>query len=131
MEEKIKSKPFNIENLHRYFQESDHDLLNVGYDLSETKDYAAMSVVRSEKDGIRVLSTLQDQDAKFMYDLLRGKRPSTGDFVYQLKKHYSLEELAIISGKLRQYVLSKAGSQLTVAYLENGSLLRSGIDYGN
>lgn len=125
MEEEIKAKPFNIENLNRYLQEFDHDLLNVGYDLSETKDHAVMSVVRSEKDGVRVLSTLQDQDANFMYDLLRGKRPSVDELVYQLKKHYSLQDLAIISGKLRQHVLSKAGSQLTVAYLENGSLLRS------
>ncbi len=135
MEEKIKAKPFNIEkdidNLNRYIQDRDEDLLNVGYDLSENKDHAALSIVRIEKDVTRVLSTLYDEDAKLMYDLLRGKRPSIEDTVYQLKKHYSLQDLAIISGKLRQHVLSKAGSQLTVAYLENGSLLRSGSNYGN
>lgn len=36
-----------------------------------------------------------------------------------------LQDIAIISGKLRKTVLSKAGSQLTVSYLENGTLLRS------
>ena len=30
-----------------------------------------------------------------------------------------------------RYDLSKAGSQLTVAYLENGSLLRSSNNYGS
>ena len=61
-----------------------------------------------------------------MYMLMRGYRPSIDDIIYQLKKHYSLQDIAIISGKLKQYVLLKAGSQLTVAYLENGTLLRSG-----
>lgn len=111
--------------LNRALQEIDGDLLNVGYDLSENKDHAALSIVRIEKDVTRVLSTLYDEDARLMYNLLKGVRPSIEDVVYQLKKHYSLQDLAIISGKLRQHVLSKAGSQLTVAYLENGSLLRS------
>lgn len=131
MEEKIKAKPFNLDNLNRYLQEIDGDVLNVGYDLSENKDHAALSIVRVEKDVTRVLSTLYDEDARLMYNLLKGGRPSVEDVIYQLEKHYSLQDLAIISGKLRQQVLSKAGSQLTVAYLENGSLLRSGSNYGN
>lgn len=94
-------------------------------DKTQNKDHAALSIVRIEKDVTRVLSTLYDEDARLMYNLLKGVRPSIEDVVYQLKKHYSLQDLAIISGKLRQHVLSKAGSQLTVAYLENGSLLRS------
>lgn len=129
MKEKIKAKPFNLDNLNRALQEIDGDLLNVGYDLSENKDHAALSIVRIEKDVTRVLSTLYDEDARLMYNLLKGVRPSVEDVIYQLKKHYSLQELAIISGKLRQTVLSKAGSQLTVEYLENGSLLRSAINY--
>lgn len=131
MEEKIKAKPFNINNLNRCLQERDEDALYVGYDLSKNKDHTALIVARHEEDVTRVLSSLYDEDAKFMYNLLRGKRPTIEEFIYQLKKHYSLEDLAIISGKLRQYVLSKAGSQLTVAYLENGSLLRSSSNYGN
>lgn len=129
MKEKIKAKPFNLDNLNRALQEIDGDLLNVGYDLSENKDHAALSIVRIEKDVTRVLSTLYDEDARLMYNLLKGVRPSVEDVIYQLKKHYSLQELAIISGKLRQTVLSKAGSRLTVEYLENGSLLRSAINY--
>lgn len=103
------------------------DLLNVSYDISEKKDHTALAIFRVEKEGIRVLSTLYDEDASFMYNLSRGRRPSTDDVIFQLLKHYSLEDIAIISGKLRQHVLSKAGSQLTVAYLENGTLLRSEI----
>lgn len=131
MKVEIKAKPFNLDNLNRYLQEIDGDVLNVGYDLSENKDHAALSIVRVEKDVTRVLSTLYDEDARLMYNLLKGGRPSVEDVIYQLEKHYSLQDLAIISGKLRQQVLSKAGSQLTVAYLENGSLLRSGSNYGN
>lgn len=116
-------------SLNRALQEIAGDLLNVGYDLSENKDHAALSIVRIEKDVTRVLSTLYDEDARLMYNLLKGVRPSIEDVIYQLEKHYSLQDLAIISGKLRQTVLSKAGSQLTVAYLENGSLLRSAINY--
>ena len=137
MEEKIKAKPFNEKiffesNLYRYLKEKrekNEDLINVGYDLSESKDHAAMSIVRCENDGITVLSTFQDEEAKLMYNLLNGVCPSIEDIIYQLEKHYSLQDIAIISGKLRKTVLSKAGSQLTVAYLENGSLLRSARNY--
>lgn len=129
MEEKIKAKPFNLDNLNRYLQEIDGDVLNVGYDLSENKDHAALSIVRVEKDVTRVLSTLYDEDARLMYNLLKGGRPSVEDVIYQLEKHYSLQDIAIISGKLRKTVLSKAGSQLTVAYLENGTLLRNSVNY--
>lgn len=129
MEEKIKAKPFNLDNLNRYLQEIDGDLLNVGYDLSENKDHAALTVARHEKDVLRVLSTIYDREAKLMYNLLKGAIPSIEDVVYMLQKYYSLQDIAIISGKLRKIVLSKAGSQLTVAYLENGSLLRSARNY--
>ena len=118
-------------SLNRSLQEIDRDLLNVGYDLSKNKDHAALSIVRVEKDVTRVLSTLYDEDARLMYNLLKGVRPSIEDIVYQLEKHYSLRDVAIISGKLRNYVQSKAGSQLTVAYLENGTLLRSAKNYEN
>lgn len=131
METKIKAKPFDLNNLNRYFQDTSEDLLNIGYDLSENKDHAALSVVRIEKNITRVLSTLYDEDAKIMYNLLKGHGPSVEEIVSQLIKHYSLEKIAIISGKLRQHVLSTAASQLTVAYLENGTLLRSGNNYGN
>ena len=118
-------------SLNRYLQEIDGDVLNVGYDLSEKKDHAALTVARYEDDLIRVLSTLYDEDAKLIYRLLKGICPTIEEIVYQLEKHYSLRDVAVISGKLREYVKSKAGSQLTVAYLENGSLLRSGSNYGN
>ncbi len=42
-----------------------------------------------------------------------------------------LQDIAIISGKLRRTVLSKASSKLTVAYLENGTLLRSTNNAGS
>lgn len=131
MSAEIKEKPFNLDNLNRYLQEIDGDVLNVGYDLSENKDHAALTIARHEKGVIRVLSTIYDREAKLMYNLLKGARPSIEDVVYMLKKYYSLQDIAIISGKLRKTVLSKAGSQLTVAYLENGSLLRSASNYEN
>jgi len=131
MPAEIKAKPFNLDNLNRYLQETDGDVLNVGYDLSENKDHAALTIARHEKDVIRVLSTIYDREAKLMYNLLKGVRPSIEDVVYMLEKYYSLQDIAIISGKLRKTVLSKAGSQLTVAYLENGSLLRSASNYEN
>lgn len=131
MEEKIKAKPFDLDNLNKYLQEIDGDVLNVGYDLSENKDHAALTIARHEKDRIRVLSTIYDREAKLMYNLLKGARSSIEDVVYMLDKYYSLQDIAIISGKLRKTVLSKAGSQLTVAYLENGSLLRSASNYEN
>ena len=125
MDEEIKAKPFNLDNLNRYIQEIDGDILNVGYDLSVNKDHAALTVARYEKDVIRVLTTIYDREAKLMYNLLKGVSPSVEDIIYLLEKYYSLQDIAIISGKLRHIVLSKAGSQLTVAYLENGTLLRS------
>ena len=133
MEEKRKAQPFNEKiffesNLYRYLKDKskkNEDLINVGYDLSESKDHAAMSIVRCENDGVTVLSTFQDEEAKLMYNLLNGVCPSIEDVIYMLEKYYSLQDIAIISGKLRRTVLSKAGSKLTVAYLENGSLLRS------
>lgn len=124
MDEKIKAKPFNLDNLNQYLKEPDHDLLNTSYDISESKDHAALSTVRVEKDIIKVLSCFYDEDAKIMYNLLKGICPSIEDVIYQLEKHYSLQEIAVISGKLRKTVLSKAASQLTVAYLENGTLLK-------
>jgi hypothetical protein len=120
-----------INNLNRYLQDIDEDVLNISYDASENKDHAALIIFRCEKDVTRVLSTLYDEDARLMYNLLKGGRPSVEDVIYQLEKHYSLQDIAIISGKLRKTVLSKAGSQLTVAYLENGSLLRSSNNYGS
>lgn len=114
-----------INNLNRYLQDIDEDALNISYDVSENKDHAALIIFRYEKDVTRVLSTLYDEDAQLMYNLLKGGRPSVEDVIYQLEKHYSLQDIAIISGKLRKTVLSKAGSQLTVSYLENGTLLRS------
>lgn len=132
MEEvKLKAKPLKLDNLNRYLQEIDGDVLNIGYDLSENKDHAALTVARHEKDLIRVLSTLYDEDAKLVYRLLKGIRPSIDELVYQLEKHYSLRDVTVISGKLREYVKSKAGSQLTIEYLENGTLLRSGGNYGS
>lgn len=98
---------------------------------SHNKDHVALTIVRVEKDVIRVLSSLQDEDARFMYNLMRGYCPSIDEVIFQLKKHYGLQDIAIISGKLRQYVLSKADSQIAVAYLGNRSLLRSGNTYGN
>ena len=114
-----------INNLNRYLQDIDEDALNISYDVSENKDHAALIIFRYEKDVTRVLSALYDEDARLMYNLLQGGRPSVEDVIYQLEKHYSLQDIAIISGKLRKTVLSKAGSQLTVSYLENGTLLRS------
>jgi hypothetical protein len=114
-----------INNLNRYLQDIDEDALNISYDVSENKDHAALIIFRYEKDVTRVLSALYDEDARLMYNLLKGGRPSVEDVIYQLEKHYSLQDIAIISGKLRKTVLSKAGSQLTVSYLENGTLLRS------
>ena len=64
--------------------------------------------------------------------LLRGETPpflSLDEVVDRIITCYSIREVAIVSGKLRNYVLSKAASKLTLAYLENGSLLRSGANY--
>ena len=102
------------------------DLLSVGYDLSESKDHEALTISRIGKDEITVLSFFQDEAARFMYNLMKGYFPSIDDIIFLLKKYYSLQDIAIISGKLRQYVLLKSGSQLTISYLENGTLLRSG-----
>lgn len=126
MVEKEKNKLLN-----RCLWKNNGDVLNVGYDLSENKDHSALSIVRVEKDVTIVLSTFYDEDAQIIYNLLKGVRPSIKDVVYILEKYYSLQDIAIISGKLRKTVLSNAGSQLTVAYLENGSLLRSSINYGD
>ena len=131
MATKITAKPFNIDDLDKYIENSTEDLLNVGIDLSKDKDHTALTVIRAEKDVIRVLSTLYDEDAKIMYNLLKGRGPSVEEIISQLIKHYTLEQLAIISGKIRQHVLSTAGSKLTVAYLENGTLLRSASNYEN
>jgi hypothetical protein len=120
-----------IDNLNSHLQDIDEDALNIRYDLSENKDHAALIIFRYEKDVIRVLSTIYDKEAKLIYNLLNGALPSIEDIVYMLEKYYSLQDMAIISGKLRKIVLSKAGSQLTVAYLENGSLLRSSNNYGS
>lgn len=108
-----------IDNLNNHLQDIDEDALNIRYDLSENKDHATLIIFRYEKD------------AKLIYNLLNGALPSIEDIVYMLEKYYSLQDIAIISGKLRKTVLSKAGSQLTVAYLENGSLLRSSNTYGS
>ena len=55
MEEvKLKAKPLKLDNLNRYLQEIDGDVLNIGYDLSENKDHAALTVARHEKDLIRL-----------------------------------------------------------------------------
>ena len=120
-----------IDNLNSHLQDIDEDALNIRYDLSENKDHAALIIFRYEKDVIKVLSTIYDKEAKLIYNLLNGGLPSIEDIVYMLEKYYSLQDIAIISGKLRKKVLSKAGSQLTVAYLENGSLLRSSNNYGS
>lgn len=105
MEEvKLKAKLFDSDTLNRYFQENDGDILNVGYDLSENKDYATLTVARYEKDLIRVLSTLYNDDAKLIYNLLKGRRPSVNEIVEQLKKHYRLHEINNISCELRDYV---------------------------
>lgn len=120
-----------MNNLNRYLEEKDGDVLNASYDLSENKDHAALTIARYENDIIRVLSVIHDEDAKIMYRLLKGIRPTIEEIVFLLEKYSSLRDIAIISGKLREYVKSKAGSQLTIAYLENGSLLRSGSNYGN
>ena len=114
-----------INNSNSHLQDIDEDALNISYDVSENKDHAALIIFRYEKDVIRVLSTIYDKEAKLIYNLLNGAPPSVEDVIYQLEKHYSLQDIAIISGKLRKTVLSKAGSQLTVSYLENGTLLRS------
>ncbi|MBS5720576.1 MAG: hypothetical protein KHW57_07940 [Clostridium sp.] len=114
-----------INNSNSHLQDIDEDALNISYDVSENKDHAALIIFRYEKDVIRVLSTIHDKEAKLIYNLLNGALPSIEDVVYILEKYYSLQDIAIISGKLRKTVLSKAGSQLTVSYLENGTLLRS------
>lgn len=114
-----------INNSNSHLQDIDEDALNIRYDVSENKDHAALIIFRYEKDVIRVLSTIHDKEAKLIYNLLNGALPSIEDVVYILEKYYSLQDIAIISGKLRKTVLSKAGSQLTVSYLENGTLLRS------
>lgn len=114
-----------IDNLNSHLQDIDEDALNIRYDLSENKDHAILIIFRYEKDVIRVLSTIYDKEAKLIYNLLNGALPSIEDIVYMLEKYYSLQDIAIISGKLRKTVFSKAGSQLTVAYLESGSLLRN------
>jgi hypothetical protein len=113
-----------IDNLNGYLQDIDEDALNIRYDVSENKNHAVLIIFRYEKDVIRVLSTIYDKEARLIYNLLNGALPSIEDVVYMLEKHYSLQDIAIISGKLRKTVLSKAGSRLTVDYLENGTLLR-------
>lgn len=113
-----------IDNLNSYLQDIDEDALNIRYDVSENKNHAVLIIFRYEKDVIRVLSTIYDKEARLIYNLLNGALPSIDDVVYMLEKHYSLQDIAIISGKLRKTVLSKACSRLTVDYLENGTLLR-------
>ncbi len=113
-------------NLNRCFREIDGDILNISYDyLSEDKSHVALTIARHEKDVTRILNILHDKEARLMYNVLKGARPFTEDVVNMVEKYYSLQDIAIISGKLRKIVLSKANSQLTVAYLENGTLLRS------
>ncbi len=86
MSEKIKAKPFNLDNLNKYTQERDEDFLNVGYDLSKNKDHAVLTVTRIDKDVMRVLSTFYNEDARFIYDLLRGKYLSVKDGICHSKK---------------------------------------------
>ncbi len=100
------------------------DSLIIGYDISKNKDHESLIISRCEENVMKVLFSFQDEDARFIYNLITGTRPSIDNVIFQLKKYYNLQEIAIISGILRQLVLSEAGSLSTISYLENGSLLR-------
>ena len=108
------------------------DILNISYSKSNNNSTLLVSRVINENK-LLIVNEFHNDIADFIIKmLLRGETPpflSLAEVVDRIITCYSIREVAIVSGKLRNYVLSKAASKLTLAYLENGSLLRSAKKY--
>ena len=108
------------------------DILNISYSKLNNNSTLIVSRVINENK-LLILNEVHNDIADFiMTILLRKETPpylSLAEVVDRIIMCYSIEEVAIISGKLRKYVLTNAASKLTIAYLENGSLLRNAKKY--
>lgn len=108
------------------------DILNISYSKSNNNSTLLVSRVINENK-ILMLNEFHNNMADFIIKiLLRRETPtflSLDEVVDRITTCYNIREVAIVSGKLKNYVLSKAASKLTLAYLENGSLLRSAKKY--